>query len=210
MKSFKSIIFILCVTLISCKNNSKEVTNKQIIDSLNYGKNNIKKPKDLKLKKEFKVDVLGLSIGNTMPEEIVGYKLIKSVKTLEEGNEEPIVKVLENGSEVIELSYAYDSVNEKFTNKIGEILIFSDIFIATNNISVNSTIEDFIANYSKYSIWYSYVSNIFVIETKNNNIQFLLDENSYIGKSDLFESDMVELKKEDFIKNTKIKAIRIY
>lgn len=210
MKSFKSIIFILCVTLISCKNNSKEVTNEQIIDSLNYGKNNIKKPKDLKLKKEFKVDVLGLSIGNTMPEEIEGYKLIKSVKTLEEGNEEPIVKVLENGSEVIELSYAYDSVNEKFTNIIGEILIFSDKFKATNNIGVNSTIEDFIANYSKYSIWYSYISNIFVIETENNNIQFLLDENSYIGKSDLFESDMVELKKEDFIKNTKIKAIRIY
>lgn len=210
MKSFKTIIFILCFTLISCKNNSKEITNEQIIDSLNYGKNNIKKPKDLKLKKEFKIDVLGLSIGNTVPEKIDGYKLIKSIKTVEEGNEEPIVKVLENGSEVIELSYAYDSVNEKFTNKIGEILIFSDKFRVTNNIGVNSTIEDFIANYSKYSIWYSYINNIFVIETENNNIQFLLDENSYTGKSDLFESDMVELKKEDFIKNTKIKAIRIY
>ncbi len=210
MKSFKFIIFILFFTLITCKNNSREVTNEQIIDSLNYGKNNVKKPKDLKLIKEFKVEVLGLSIGNTLPEKIEGYKLIKSVKTVEEGNEEPIVKVLENGSEVIELSYAYDSVNEKFTNKIGEILIFSDKFRATNNIGVNSTIEDFIANYSKYSIWYSYVSNIFVIENENNNIQFLLDENSYTGKSDLFESDMVELKKEDFIKNTKIKAIRIY
>ncbi len=210
MKSFKSIIFILCFILISCKNDSKEGTNKQINDSINFEKNNIKKPKDLELKKELKIDVLGLSIGDTMPEKIEGYKLIKSIKTVEEGNEEPIVKVVENGSEVIELSFAYDSKNESFTNKIGEILIFSDKFRASNNIGVNSTIEDFIANYSKYFIWYSYVSNIFVIETEKNNIQFILDESSYTGKSDLYESDMVELKKEDFIKNTKIKAIRIY
>jgi hypothetical protein len=210
MKSFKSIIFILCFILISCKNDSKEGTNKQINDSINCEKNNIKKPKDLELKKEFKIDVLGLSIGDNMPEKIEGYKLIKSIKTVEEGNEEPIVKVVENGSEVIELSFAYDSKNESFTNKIGEILIFSDKFRASNNIGVNSTIEDFIANYSKYFIWYSYVSNIFVIETEKNNIQFILDESSYTGKSDLYESDMVELKKEDFIKNTKIKAIRIY
>jgi hypothetical protein len=210
MKSFKSIIFILCFILISCKNDSKEGTNKQINDSINYEKNNIKKSKDLELKKEFKIDVLGLSIGDTMPEKIEGYKLIKSVKTVEEGNEEPIVIVVENGSEVIELSFAYDNKNESFTNKIGEILIFSDKFRASNNIGVNSTIEDFIANYSKYFIWYSYISNIFVIETEKNNIQFLLDESSYTGKSDLYESDMVKLKKEDFIKNTKIKAIRIY
>ncbi len=155
------------------------------------------------------IDVLDLNVGENMPEKINGYKLIKSVKIIE-GEEEPIVKVMENDIEILQLSFAYDSSNEKFTNKIGEILIFTDKFRTNKDIGVNSTIEDFISTYSKYFIWYTYISNSYIIQTKESNIQFLLDEKSYIGKNDLYDSDMAELKKEDFEKNSKIKVIRIY
>lgn len=210
MKSFKFIIFIFFLIIISCVNRSKESTDKQLNKSITYENNNTKKTKDLEHNKDVKIDVLGLKIGDNIPEKIEGYKLIKSVKIVEEGNEEPIIKVIENGREIIELSFAYDSENEKFTNKIGEILILSSKFKTKENIAVDSTIEDFISVYSKYFIWYTYISDNYIIENNNKNIQFLLDEKCYIGKTELYESDMVELKKEDFKRNSRIKAIRIY
>lgn len=209
MKLFNSIIFILCFIIISCKNSSKEATNKQHNDSIPSENKNAKKGKDLEYYEDLKIDVLGLNIGETMPQKINGYMLIKSVKILE-GEEEPIIKVFENGIEILQLSFAYDSLNEKFTNKIGEILIFTDKFRTNKGIGVNSTIEDFIAAYSKYFIWHTYISNNFVIQTEKPGIQFLLDEKYYIGKKNLFETDKVELKKEDFEKESKIKAIRMY
>ncbi len=210
MKLFNTIIIFLCFIIISCKESSKETEDKQLNDSITYENNNIKKSKDFEYNKEFKIDILGLNIGDTIPEKIEGYKLIKSVKIVEEGDEEPIIKVLENGREVFQLSFTYDSENEKFTNKISEILIFSNKFKTNENIGVNSTIEDFIDVYSIYSIWYTYISNNYIIENENKNIQFLLDEKYYVGKKELYESDMIELKKEDFAKNSRIKAIRIF
>lgn len=210
MKLFNTIIIFLCFIIISCIESSKETKDKQLNDSITYENNNIKKSKDFEYNKEFKIDILGLNIGDTIPEKIEAYKLIKSVKIVEEGDEEPIIKVLENGREVFQLSFTYDSENEKFTNKISEILIFSNKFKTNENIGVNSTIEDFIDVYSIYSIWYTYISNNYIIENENKNIQFLLDEKYYVGKKELYESDMIELKKEDFAKNSRIKAIRIF
>lgn len=210
MKLFNTIIIFLCFIIISCIESSKETKDKQLNDSITYENNNIKKSKDFEYNKEFKIDILGLNIGDTIPEKIEAYKLIKSVKIVEEGDEEPIIKVLENGREVFQLSFTYDSENEKFTNKISEILIFSNKFKTNENIGVNSTIEDFIDVYSIYSIWYTYISNNYIIENENKNIQFLLDEKYYVGKKELYESDMIELKKEDFAKSSRIKAIRIF
>lgn len=210
MKLFKTIIIIISFIIISCKESSKGIKDKQLNDSITYENKNIKKSRDLGYNKDFNIGLLDLNIGDTIPQKIEGYKLIKSVKFVEEGHEEPIIKVLENDDEVFQLSFTYDNVNEKYTNIISEILIFSNKFKTNENIGVNSTIEDFITVYSKYSIWYTYISNNYVIENENKNIQFLLDEKYYVGKKELYERDMIKLKKEDFAKNSRIKAIRIF
>lgn len=210
MKSTLNIILILCFAITSCKKSSEKTNNSQIDNGISQEKVIDNNSNDLDNNKEFKIDVLGLNIGDTIPEKIDGYKLVKSVKVVEEGQEQPIIKVIENGNELIQISPAFDIENQKFNNKIGEILIFSDQFKTNENIGVNSTIEDFISAYPNYHIWYTYITDNYIIENEHKNVQFLLDEKNYIGKEDLYESDMIELKKEDFAKNSKIKAIRIF
>jgi len=154
--------------------------------------------------------VLGLNIGDSMPDRLDNYKLKKSVKIVEEGNEEPIINLIENNVELLQISFIYDSEKAHFTNEVGEILIKNKRFRTEENIGVESTISDFIQTYSSFYIWYTYISGMYVIQSNDKKIQFILDENGYIGKHDLMESDMIKLKKEDFLPTTEITKIRIY
>jgi hypothetical protein len=183
-----------------------------------YSQANIDSVKDLKqtsVDKEKKyliseTDVLGLFLGDSIPEKLENYKLTKSVKIVGEGNEEPIINLTENNIELLQIGFEYDYEKELFSNRIGELLIKDKRFRTEENIGVESTISNFISSYSNYYIWYTYISNIYVIQSKDMKIQFILDENGYIGKKDLMESDLIELKKEDFLSNTKIVRVRIY
>lgn len=154
--------------------------------------------------------VLGLFIGEIMPDTLANLKLTKSVKIVEEGNEEPIIILTEKNTELLQIGFAFDLEKGNFSNKIGEILIKDKRFRTEKNIGVESTIEDFINTYSDYYIWYTYISGRYVIQSKDMKIQFILDESGYIGKKNLIESDMTTLKKEDFSSNTRIVRIRIY
>jgi hypothetical protein len=210
MKLCKSVILILSVLLISCKNDSEKTSNEPINNVLSE-ENEKKHPvKDSVNLKDIKIDVHGLKIGDLMPERIEGYQLISSMKIVDEGSEEPVIKVMEDGNEVFQLKFAYDDVHEKFTNKIGEIFIFSPKFKTQEHIGVHSTIEEFIAVYSTYYLGYSYISNHFIIKNEDPKIQFILDEKNYIGQENLYEHDWVALKKEDFMKISRIKEIRIF
>jgi hypothetical protein len=183
-----------------------------------YSQANIDSVKDLKqtsVDKEKKyliseTNVLGLFLGDSIPEKLENYKLTKSVKIVGEGNEEPIINLTENNIELLQIGFEYDYEKELFSNRIGELLIKDKRFRTEENIGVESTISNFISSYSNYYIWYTYISGIYVIQSKDMKIQFILDENGYIGKKDLMESDLIELKKEDFLSNTKIVRVRIY
>lgn len=193
MNIFKAIILIIGLTAVCCKN---QTSKKTITKDENY------------LITEN--GVLGLSIGESMPEQLENYKLTKSVKIVEEGNEEPIIIIAKNNKEFLQISFRYDQEKGHFTNSIGEILIKDKRFKTEKNIGVGSTISDFISSYSNYNIWYTYLSGNYVIQSKDMKIQFFLDDQGYIGKQDLMESDMIELKKEDFSINTSIVEVRIY
>ena len=97
--------------------------------------------------------VLGLNIGDLMPDRLENYKLKKSVKIVEEGNEEPIISLIENNVELLQISFNYDFENANFTNTVGEILIKNKRFRTEENIGVESTISDFIKTYSSFYIW---------------------------------------------------------
>lgn len=154
--------------------------------------------------------VLGLVIGKIMPGTVENFKLTKSIKIVDEGNEEPIIHLTENNTQLIQIGFLFDQGKGNYSNKIGEIFIKDKRFRTEKNIGVKSTIDDFISAYNNYKIWYTYVSGMFVIQSNDMKIQFILDERGYIGKKNLTESDMVVLKKDDFSSNTRIVKIRIY
>jgi hypothetical protein len=200
-------IIILIIGLIpNCYKTDSNKTRKPENESANNEKSIFKDKKYLITEK----GVLGLFIGDSIPKKLDNYKLIKSFKIVEEGNEEPIIKVIENNVELLQICLEYDNENKRFINKIGEILIKDKKFRTEENIGVESTISDFVNSYSNYYMWYTYISGLYVIQSKDKKIQFVLDERGYIGKRNLMEGDSVELKKEDFSSNTKIVAIRIY
>jgi hypothetical protein len=203
MNLFKAIIILIIgLTAICCRNQTNKTTK---LENQNSEKSILKDKNYLITEK----GVIGLFIGDSMPERLENYKLTKSVKIVEEGNEEPIINLAENNLELMQISFEYDK-EKGFTNKIGEILIRDKRFRTEENIGVESTISDFISSYSNYYIWYTYISGRYIIESKDMKIQFILDENGYIGKKELMESDMIELSKDDFSSNTKIVEIRIY
>jgi len=199
------VIIILMIGLIPicCKNQTNKTTK---LENENSEKLILKEKKYLITEK----GVHGLFIGDSIPEKLENYKLAKSVKIVEEGNEEPIVNLTENNVELLQISFEFNQEKRHFSNKIGEILIKDKRFRTEKNIGVESTISDFISTYSNYYIWYTYISAIYVIQSKDMKIQFILDENGYIGKKNLMENDRIELKQEDFSSNTRIVRIRIY
>lgn len=187
MSNFKKITFLFLLVflfLFSCKNDEFIINEK---------------------------GVLGLSTGNTISDKLENYKLINAVEIIEDGIEEPILKVLDKNEELLQIGFHYDLKQNNYNSKINEISISSKKFKTNENIGVGSTITEFINSYPNYKIWFTYISNRFVIQSKDSKIQFTLDNKSFIGNEDsLYENDSVELKKEDFLSNTIIKKIRIY
>jgi hypothetical protein len=185
MNNFKKFtFFLLLLFIVSCKND-KFIINEN--------------------------GVLGLSIGDTISDKLGNYKLINTVKIVEDGIEEPILKVLDKNEELLQIGFQYDLKQNNYNSKINDFTIFNKKFKTAKNIGVGSTITEFTNYYPNYQIWYTYISNRFIIKPKDSEIQFILDNKSYIGNQDLlYDNDSVELKKEDFLSNTKIIKIRIF
>jgi len=94
-------------------------------------------------------------------------------------------------------------------NAIWEIEIV-DWYRTPDDIGVGSTMVDFGKTYPDYSIWYTYVSDKYVIESKLlGGIQFILDKKDFLGKVDATQ-DIIDLQLENFKINSKIKSIIIF
>jgi hypothetical protein len=140
------------------------------------------------------------------------YKINKKLLTkwTEEGpTEEPVYSVIEDQQEIMHITPKYDYERNQFIDNIGDIILLSNQFKTKERIGVNSTIEEFVEKYSDFNIWYTYVSNMYVIETKQNKAQFILNEEDFIGKLNV-TGDMTPLNLSDFKSNSKIIKIRIY
>lgn len=94
------------------------------------------------------------------------------------------------------------------TDTIGEIVVISPRYKTDKNIGVDATVEAFMKAYPEHKLWYTYVSDMYVIETDAATGQFILDASGFTGKVKV-KSDMTTLKSGDFKKDTKIKKIRI-
>ena len=139
------------------------------------------------------------------------YKINKETQTrmTEEGpEEETIYSVIIEGKEMMQLQLEYDYNTGQYTQEIAEIILTSSVVKTQGGIGVGSTIEDFIEQYPDYDLWYTYVSGMYVIETKDVKAQFILNEEDFIGKLNI-TGDMITLKKSDFKPGAKILKVRV-
>jgi hypothetical protein len=95
-------------------------------------------------------------------------------------------------------------------NSIQEITVL-DGYKTPDGIGVGSSLEEFIKVYIKHHIWYTYVSDRYVIDTDflGENIQFILSKDDYLFTTD-FNEDVHNLKFSNFKKGSKIISIIIY
>lgn len=153
-------------------------------------------------------------VGNEIPNQADSYVINKEIvtKDSEEGPYEiPVAFVYEDGDEVFEIESAYDYDAEKYINTIGEITVFSDKYKTAEDIGISSTIEDFMAAYPDYTVWYTYISGMYVLDTEQlPNVQFLLDGDDYLMGEIEFDSEITILKASDFKKDAKIISVRIF
>ncbi len=89
--------------------------------------------------------------------------------------------------------------------------LLTNDFVTEKNIGIANTIEDFMKAYPSSKIWYTYVSDRFVIETPDlTGIQFIINASEYSGKQNILtQSDMVTLTEKDFKPGAEIIQVRI-
>lgn len=155
------------------------------------------------------------SIGQKIPARTDCYTITESSQTRTEEGEAytvPIYNVSEQGEIVLNIEPFFDDNAGQYSEIIGNIYILSDRFRTDESIGLQSTIEEFAAAYPDFKIRYSYVSEIYVIETRRlEHVQFFLDGCDFIEESGPdFVSDMTVLQASEFKKGSKIKAIRIF
>jgi hypothetical protein len=149
------------------------------------------------------------SIGAKLPKAgtYTGYEVRKVVERTEaegEVREEVSYLILSEGEQIMELQSDY-----KNSQLIGEILVKSPIVKNAKGIGVGSTINDFTELYSNYKLWYTYVSNRYVLESGNDGIQFILDNKGFMGTTK-GTSAQETVNKKDFNTTTAITAIRLF
>ena len=192
-----SFILLVLMTLNAC-NNSKKTPKKEIEtpkkETLNFeiGKNNAG---------QF---IIGEISPTNLQESILIEK--KIITKNEEGTtwNDEYFAVSENGNALLTYNLGKENALYKITVK-------SNLFKTAKNIGINNTIEDFIKAYPDNTIWYTYVGDIFVIESTSIKAQFILPKNGFkSNKNSLYKSERVYLSLNDFKKNTAITTIKIF
>ena len=158
---------------------------------------------------------IGEQIKNPYPfDDDEAYKMERTERTeTREGTEEKIIEFAFSryGNTMLIIKPMYDYATDAYTDKTGEIIIVSEKYKTKDMIGINSTIDDFIKIYPDYRLWWTYVSDMYVLEseTAGENIQFLLDADDCIITPNT-DSDITILSRDDFKKDAQIKKIRIF
>jgi hypothetical protein len=201
---------MMAVAFTACKND-KKTDEKTGVETTENQASDDKKEKISPLS-DGKVG--NFSIGQKMPGATKRYSMetVTETRAVEGGKVTETYYILyadpgESGEKHLILKYGHDSEGE--TDKIGEILVFDEEYQTGEGIGVGSTIGEFMETYPDYEIWYTYVSDRYVIQNSKSSIQFLLDESGFTGEKQI-QSEMTPLKASDFKENTRIEKIRVY
>ena len=212
MKSLNILTIILVIGIISCKPTNPDVNvdvSSDINDTID------KAPEEDHVNKFLIRDSQAgpFAIGNELPgpATMMTYKMRKEQMTrnVEDGPVTEEVTIIGEGNEdLLWLKPKYTSATEH-NNAIAEIIIQSPAYKTGKNIGIGSTISEFVAAYPDAKIWWTYVSDIYVMETSAVKAQFLLDKNDFKGTKPEVKSEMTPLNIADFNRDGKIQKIRM-
>ena len=93
--------------------------------------------------------------------------------------------------------------NEVFVDEANDVFIISEKYKNKEGISVNSTIEEFAEKYSDFRILYIREKKLFIAESFQAPLKYVLDGNNFIGTLKPSQ-EITILKQSDFRPNTKI------
>lgn len=150
-------------------------------------------------------------VGKPIPTSLENFSIRQEQKTryTEEGpTEETVVVVMKDQEEILHMLPAVDYDTGETTRNIGELRLFSSNYKTPEGIGIGSSLEEFIAQYPNYKIWYTYVSDRYVVEAEEVDAQFLLKKEDFVGDKQV-TSAMTPLTKEDFKEGAGISWIRI-
>lgn len=135
-------------------------------------------------------------------------RIEQQTRYTEEGPVTEEVVIISDGLEDL-VHLKSHSVDTKEVRRINEILIVSPRFVTEEGISLNSTIGEFISAYPDAKAWYTYVSDMTVMETPQLKVQFIVDRKSFRSELPEVHSEMTDLPVTLFNPQNKIQLIRI-
>lgn len=122
---------------------------------------------------------------------------------------ELVTIIAENNEDLLWLKPGLLTDAENYNHKIYEIIVLSPRYRTKENIGVGSSVFDFQKTYPDYRVWYTYVSDMFVLESDTIKAQFILDKNDYTGPEIEIEGEITPVLTSDFKNSGKIKRIRL-
>lgn len=143
---------------------------------------------------------------STCPYEV---KKMSRTRMVEGTFEETVYWVYEDGELLMEILPSYDHKIERYVDLIGEIMIISERFRTEEGIGVSSTIGEFLSSYPEYRLWYTYVSDRYVIQPEGSSFQFLLCGQDFSGFPDS-SGDMTEMDISGFKEDAAVQSIRLF
>jgi len=111
----------------------------------------------------------------------------------------------------VKITPQYDSVTGQVSNRIGEIYVYSDLFLTYKHIGAISSLGEFAKVYPDTNILCADEDNMYAVMTPQlPNVQFLLSGEHYIGDGhDRDSSTRGKLNVSDFKNNAHFHAILI-
>lgn len=220
MKQVTFLLFFATLLLFSCNNSnkkqkdnseakteqSKSYENKDIDIDENISKSKSESYYDGFLINSKELDFI--IINEPLPEPIpdfISYQMYEKLE-YEEGVEYiyNYFSITDNKNEVIRAQ-----LNDGI---VTNIFVLSDVAQTEEGIGIGASLDDICGVYLDIELYYTYESDIFFAETpKYPDVQFVISEDSYkYDKKDLTNSDLVEVKPEDFDEKAKIVEIRMF
>jgi len=143
-------------------------------------------------------------VGQPIPFDALNYTVTSGVGALDK----PFYLFSRTGENIVEIIPGVDSETWEYTKTIGTINVLSERLKTAEGIGVGSTIEDFVSAYPNFRLWFN-IEGMFVIETDQYSVQFILDEADFTGDGKAYrEINIIDLS--DFKEGAKIKSVRIY
>lgn len=150
------------------------------------------------------------ALGSALTDTSGGFSLRREKRPGPEGPPpQTVYHISQSGATVMTIIPRYSNRTRSYTDSIAEIIVFSDRFQTEERIGPGSTIEEFTKAYPEHEVWYTYVSDRFVLETPQHNMQFLLYAEDFTGDPDP-KSEITPLSLDNFRNGALIRAVRLY